>query len=169
MHRLSSLVCACIMAWVSMNCLVNSAMKVSYTSGSSKCHGSSDVSHLRMSFAHPLISGPLISVSVRVVLFPPPLYRGMAQFRRKYPSSSSRNCSTSSLSPVNTEGNSPIGLVSGHPAACPPVTGFGVGSSSPSSGGPPPDGLPCLPFPFPSPPPGSQPRGPVHRIDCWRD
>jgi hypothetical protein len=169
MRRLSSFVCARIMACVSVNCSMNSATKVLYTSGNLKCQGSRDASHRCMSFAHPLMSAPLTSMSARAVLFPPPLYHGTAQFRRKYPSNSSRNCSASSLSPVNTEGSSPIGLVSGHPAACPPAAGFSMGSLSPSSGGPPPDGLSCLPLPFPPPPPGSQPGGPVYRIDCWRD
>ena len=149
---------------------MNLATKVSYTSGNSKRQGSSDASHLHMSFAYPLTSGPLMSVSARAVLFPPLLYCGTAQFRRKYPSSSSRNCSASSLSPMNTKRSSPIGFISGCPAACPPAAGFSVESSSPLLGGPPPppEGCPCLPFLF-SPPLGSWPGGSVHCIDCWRD
>jgi hypothetical protein len=168
MCKLSNFVCAHIVACVSVNCSVNSATKVSYTSGNSNRQGSNDVSHLHISFAHPLMSDPLISISARAVLAPPPWYWGTARFRRKYPSNSSRNCSTSSLSPVNTDGSSPTGFVSGCPAACPPAVGFGMGSSSPLSGDPPLWGHPCPPFPFP-PPLGSQPGGPVCLIDCCRD
>src|SRR5580698_6924251 len=79
--------------------------------------------HALMSLAHPLTSLPLRRVRANAVLWIGDRYQGTVWLSKKYPSSSSINCSASSLSPSKGVGRLPVGLGSGGLAAGAAVAG----------------------------------------------